>query len=240
MKLQTSKFNLPSRKSLWQQVHDVLENMIIHREIAPGEKLIEQNLSDYFGVSRGPIREAILALQKDGWVDVQHNYGAFVKNPGRKEAAQLFEVRRILEAEAAVMAAKRITENQLEQLKAIIDKGIEAQASKDVDGSLALNTQFHRLVCEASGNEVLARLMEHVEKQVVWFLSAVVSFRGDVSWVEHESIFEALSSGNDQLAGDLMSKHAQGTFLAYLSTNDDQVAKSADIESEAQDASESR
>ena len=190
MKLQTSKFNLPSRKSLWQQVHDVLENMIIHREIAPGEKLIEQNLSDYFGVSRGPIREAILALQKDGWVDVQHNYGAFVKNPGRKEAAQLFEVRRILEAEAAVMAAKRITENQLEQLKAIIDKGIEAQASKDVDGSLALNTQFHRLVCEASGNEVLARLMEHVEKQVVWFLSAVVSFRGDVSWVEHERIFE--------------------------------------------------
>jgi DNA-binding GntR family transcriptional regulator len=214
--------------------------MIIHREIAPGEKLIEQNLSDYFGVSRGPIREAILALQKDGWVDVQHNYGAFVKNPGRKEAAQLFEVRRILEAEAAVMAAKRITENQLEQLKAIIDKGIEAQASKDVDGSLALNTQFHRLVCEASGNEVLARLMEHVEKQVVWFLSAVVSFRGDVSWVEHERIFEPLSSGNDQLAGDLMSKHAQGTFLAYLSTNDDQVAKSADIESEAQDASESR
>jgi DNA-binding GntR family transcriptional regulator len=138
------------------------------------------------------------------------------------------------------MAAKRITENQLEQLKAIIDKGIEAQANKDVDGSLALNTQFHRLVCEASGNEVLARLMEHVEKQVVWFLSAVVSFRGDVSWVEHERIFEALSSGNDQLAGDLMSKHAQGTFLAYLSTNDDQVAKSADIESEAQDASESR
>jgi DNA-binding GntR family transcriptional regulator len=233
MKLQTSKFNLPGKKLLWQQVHEILENMIIYREIAPGEKLNEQDLSDHFGVSRGPIREAIRALQKDGWLDVQPNYGAFVKKPGRKEAEQLFEVRRILETEAAMMAAKRITENQLEQLKAIIDEGIEAQANKDVDGSLALNTQFHRLVCEASGNEILARLMEHVEKQVVWFLSAIVSFRGEGSWVEHESIFEALSCGNDRLAGDLMSKHTQGTYLAYLSTNDDQVAKVADKESAA-------
>ena len=180
-----TEISLPDQIPLWQQIHDVLEQMIIRREIKPGERLNEQALSTKFGVSRGPIREAILSLQKDGWVEVRHNYGAFIKYLGPKEAEQLFEIRRILESEAAAMAAQKINQNQLMRLKEIIEQGSQAQTEKDIKSSVNLNTQFHRVVCEASGNEILARLMVHVEKQVAWFLSTLMHVRGDDSWPEH-------------------------------------------------------
>lgn len=226
----TNKFTLPDQKPLWQHGHDVLKEMIIHRERKPGERLNEQSLSEQFGVSRGPIRDAILSLQRDGWVEVQHNYEVFVKVPGCQEAEQLFEIRRILESEAAAMAAKRISQSQLDQLKDIINHGYKAQTEKILDASISLNTQFHRVVSEASGNAILARLMEHVEKQVVWFLSAVLSFRGDESWPEHQQLFDALKAGDSKSVAEIMSKHTRATYQAFKSTSEDEMF---DIDDEA-------
>jgi len=219
------KIHLPGRKPLWEQVHQILEKMIIYREIDPGTRLHEENLSEQFGVSRGPIREAILALQKDGWVDIKHHQGTFVRTPGKEEAKQLLEVRQFLETKVVDLAARRISDEKIHKIQDIVDRGFEALESNDIYASIELNSQFHRKITEATNNIVLARLMEHVEKQVVWYLSAIMSFRGKESWPEHQKILDALKERDPETAVKLMSNHTSATYQAYINSMKDESEK---------------
>lgn len=216
--MEQAEFPPLGNKPLWQQVHDVLERMIIHREIKPGIKLHERELSERFGVSRGPIRQALLALQKDGWVEVRHHQGTYVRNPGKAEAHQLFEIRRILEPEAAAMAAQRASDEDVAELQEIVDEGFRALEDENVDEAIRLNTRFHRAICEITGNMLLAGLMDGLEKRVIWFLSAVMPFRGQESWPEHQELVEAIEAKDPEKASEIMARHTNATYEAYVNT----------------------
>ena len=210
------KLELPQQKALWQQIHEVLEKLIIHRTFRPGAHLREQDLSEQFGVSRGPIREALRTLQTDGWVVVRHNHGAFVRTPKQKEVVDVFEVREVLEAQAAALAAERITDSQLEDMEKLIEQGYEATAAQDVGAFVDLNTQFHRQVAIAAGNGVLRSMLEQIEKRVVWYLAAVMAYRGQNSWNEHQLLLEALQARNAMEASRIMIEHTRATLATYL------------------------
>ena len=91
---------------LRQAVYDMLVEMIITRELQPGQHLVEHELAAQLGVSRQPVREALQRLHSDGWVDLRPALGAFVHIPTDAEADQLLAVRTLLEAESARLAAK--------------------------------------------------------------------------------------------------------------------------------------
>jgi DNA-binding GntR family transcriptional regulator len=90
-------------------VYDVLVEMIVTRELRPGEHLVEHDLAAQLGVSRQPVREALQRFQSEGWVDLRPAVGAFVHIPTDAEADQLLAVRALLEAESARLAANRAT-----------------------------------------------------------------------------------------------------------------------------------
>src|SRR6202171_2732159 len=101
---------------LRQAGYDALAEMIIARDLQPGEHLVENELAAQLGVSRQPVREALQRLQSEGWVDLRPALGAFVHIPTDAEADQLLAVRTLLEAESARLAAGRATPEQVEHL----------------------------------------------------------------------------------------------------------------------------
>ncbi|MEX1162364.1 MAG: GntR family transcriptional regulator [Nitriliruptor sp.] len=207
---------LPQSEPLRGQVHHVLEELIIHRKLSPGTHLREPELAERLGVSRNPVREALVTLQRDGWVEVRHRQGAFVRTPGPGEAHETFEVRGMLETQAAMLAARQITPAQLQELEEILRKGRAAYEAEDEVGLVEFNAAFHRIVADASGNSVLQELLLHLEKRVKWFFSAVAVARGADSWREHEELSRYLQAHDAEGAARVMRGHTETTHRVYL------------------------
>src|ERR1044072_1929857 len=92
----------PPREAVFEGVVE----MIITRELQPGQHLVEKDLADALGVSRQPVREALQRMHTEGWVDLRPALGAYVHIPTESEADQLLAARSLLEAEAAKLAAE--------------------------------------------------------------------------------------------------------------------------------------
>ena len=200
---------------LRQAVYDVLVEMIITRELQPGEHLVENELAAQLGVSRQPVREALQRLQSEGWVDLRPALGAFVHIPTDDEADQLLAVRTLLEAESARLAAREATPEHVEHLWELQRTGEKALGAGDQDGLVVANAALHAYVVAMSGNTVLADLIGSVDRRVRWYYLPIARARGKDSWDEHAELIEAIARRSAKRAGDLMRRHTERTREMY-------------------------
>lgn len=201
---------------LSQQIFDRLESDIGSRVYPPGTHLAEDEIASELGVSRTPVREAFRMLERAGWLEVVPHAGAYVRNPPVEEVRQVFEVRQCLEERAAFLAASRATEREILQLGRIIEKGwrqVERGNAKEIT---ALNSEFHRVIAHAARNQILARMVEELGKQVKWHFSAVATIRGGDSWREHEEILQAIRNKDPHTASRLAVEHNRRTQEAFF------------------------
>ncbi|MGE3658873.1 MAG: GntR family transcriptional regulator [Mycolicibacterium sp.] len=196
-------------------VYDALVEMVVAGELQPGQHLVETDLADRLGVSRQPIREALLRMQNDGWVDMRPSLGAFVHQPTDIEADQLLSVRTLLEAESARLAARNATEEQVEQLHELQRSGERALAAQDREALVAANAALHAYIGSMSGNAVLSDLIASVDRRVRWYYTPIAGTRGKDSWTEHAELIDAICRRNSRRAGDLMRRHAERTREEY-------------------------
>jgi DNA-binding GntR family transcriptional regulator len=200
---------------LRQAVYDALAEMIITRELQPGEHLVENELAAQLGVSRQPVREALQRLQNEGWVDLRPALGAFVHVPTDAEADQLLAVRTLLEAESARLAARQATPEDVEHLWELQRTGEKALAAEDQEGLVAANAALHAHVVLMSGNTVLADLIASVDRRVRWYYLPIARARGKDAWDEHANLIDAIARRNSRRAGDLMRRHTERTREVY-------------------------
>lgn len=200
---------------LRQAVYDALAEMIITRELQPGEHLVENELAAQLGVSRQPVREALQRLQNEGWVDLRPALGAFVHVPTDAEADQLLAVRTLLEAESARLAARQATPEHVEHLWELQRTGEKALAAEDQEGLVAANAALHAQVVLMSGNTVLADLIASVDRRVRWYYLPIARARGKDAWDEHANLIDAIARRNSRRAGDLMRRHTERTREVY-------------------------
>lgn len=201
--------------TLRQSVYDALAEMIVTRELSPGEHLVEQDLATQLGVSRQPVREALHRLQTEGFVELRPAQGAFVHVPTDAEADDLLAVRCLLEAESARLAARLATPEQVERLQELQRAGEKALAKDDQEGLVSANAALHDYVVVMSGNSVLADLIASVERRVRWYYSPIARTRGKDSWDEHAELIDAIARRNSRRAGDLMRRHTERTREIY-------------------------
>ncbi|MPZ89730.1 MAG: GntR family transcriptional regulator, partial [Nitriliruptorales bacterium] len=97
---------------LREQVYSTLEELILDGRLQPGQRLVETELASQLGVSRGPVREALQLLARDGWLDVHPRQGTYVRELLWQELENYFWVRSLLEVEAARLAARRVREDR--------------------------------------------------------------------------------------------------------------------------------
>ena len=107
--------------SLGQEIAGQLRQAIIEGRIAPGERLVEASIAERLGVSRGPVRDAILELQRQGLVVNAPRRSAFVVEVSKDDIEEIYTLRMVLEAFAARLAAQRITAEQCQQLQETVD-----------------------------------------------------------------------------------------------------------------------
>jgi DNA-binding GntR family transcriptional regulator len=200
---------------LRQAVYDALAEMIITRELQPGQHLVENELAAQLGVSRQPVREALQRLQNEGWVDLRPALGAYVHVPTDAEADQLLAVRTLLEAESARLAARQATPQQVEHLWELQRTGEKALADDDWEGLVAANAALHAYVVSMSGNTVLADLIASVDRRVRWYYLPIARTRGKDAWDEHANLIDAIAHRNGRRAGDLMRRHTERTRQIY-------------------------
>lgn len=200
---------------LREAVFDALVEMIITRELQPGEHLVEKDLAAILGVSRQPLREALQRMHSEGWVDLRPALGAFVHVPTESEADQLLAARSILEAESAKLGAENATPEQVAHLWELQRVGEEALAVDDREVLLAANASLHTFIVGMSGNKVLADLRRSVEQRVRWYYMPIAQVRSRDAWEEHAELIEAIADRDGGRAGALMRMHTERTRVIY-------------------------
>ncbi len=204
---------------LRQSVYDALIDLIVGGELPPGQHMVETDLARQLGVSRQPIREALHRMEAEGWVDLRPSQGAFVHVPTDSEVDELLDVRALLEAETARLAAARQVTGpspaRLARLREICRGGQAAAEADDFGTAVTANNAFHAEIAVLGANAVLAELADIVGRRVQWYYRMVAPERGHGSWTEHTEIIEAIESGDAEQAQALASKHTERTRLAY-------------------------
>jgi len=210
------------------RIATVLAREIEQGEYQPGSRLpTEPKMAERFGVSRNVVREAIAQLRADGMVEARQGIGAFVLAPEQRAAIRidrealkigdnmerLFELRRILEVESAVLAAERRTETHLAAIKTALDR--MSGEERWQDGSIEADLLFHRDIARATGNGYIHTFISFICEQIrqtIHYarLTNPLHDLVEVNVAEHVRIYEMLVAGDPLGAGEAMRRHITG------------------------------
>ncbi len=202
-----------------EMVHTALSEDILEGRLPPGQRVVERDLMERFGVSKTPAREAILRLKQDGLVEGKLNQGVSVIRILRKDAVEIYDLREILEAMAARKTAERITPDKTEKLHSIIRFAEDCVRKNDSKKYAQLDLQFHKLIGVISNNQRLYEIMERLTHQSRILLRTSLNLpkRGPkVSLNEHQKIVKAIVDKNPSLTEKMARMHIRNTKEAVL------------------------
>ena len=133
-----------------------------------GSRLTEEQLARRYGVSRVPVREALRTLESEGFVTTRRHAGACVAEPTEQEAADLLEIRMLLEPLGAARAAQRRTEAHLKVLRGLVRLGQERARRGQGEDLRSLGGWFHETLAQASGSPGLTALLTQLRHKIAW------------------------------------------------------------------------
>jgi DNA-binding GntR family transcriptional regulator len=193
--------SIPVRRS--EQLGEKIEEWIVTGVYAPGMRLDEQELADAFGVSRTPVREALIQLASAGLVDMRPRRGATVPEMSADRLCEMFEVMAELEAMCGRLAARRILPGEQARL---LEAHQACEAARDAcnpDLYYQRNEVLHRCIYEASHNGFLAEQATALHRR----LRLRVRDRMRNSYSEHAAVVDAILRGDSDLAASLLRGH---------------------------------
>ena len=197
-----------------------LERDIVTGVLKPGDKLDERSLSERFGVSRTPVREALQTLAGSGLVATMPRRGTIVASITVAELIEMFEVMAELEAMCARLAARRMPRVDIDNLIALANECSALQEHADADAYYEANVRFHEAIYAGCRNSFLERQTKNVRNRLAPYRRLQLHRPGRVkkSNNEHADILSAISNGEADIAGKLMQQHVavQGEALNDL------------------------
>ena len=203
-----------------------LSEAIVQGEFEPGSKLSEPRLATRFGVSRGPLREAIRRLEERRLVTRAPRQGVRVIVPSRKAAIELFKIREVLEGLAASEAARNRTSAEIDEMQAMLAE--HAQRLSDPDAMVywqaTANADFHFLVARLARNERLFNLLNgeyYTILRLYRMQHRIVPGRAQRALMEHGRIADAIADGDGELAELLMRRHIAAARVGIEQTMSD-------------------
>lgn len=197
--------------SLEEQVFESLEEEILSGKLARGTSLGEIALSRRLGVSRTPVRAAIARLAEDGLVESVANKGAVVVGITKEDLIDIYRIRVRLEGLASATAAEKISEEGLMALRDSVELSEFYINKKDTEKLKELDSEFHETIYKETGNRLLCKTLSELHRKIKTYrkLSLTVPGRLEHSVTEHREIYEAIASGDAQLADKLTSLHIE-------------------------------
>ena len=197
------------RAALHGQVTHRLRQMLVENQIQPGAKLNERALCEGLNVSRTPLREAIKTLAAEGLVELLPNRGAVAASLSAEDVIHTFEVMACLEAQSGWLAAERVTDQELAEIKALHFEMMAAFTRRDLSNYYRLNAAIHRAMNAAAKNPILTATYEQVNArlQALRFKSNQDEDKWKSAVLEHEQMIDALDKRDGRGLQDILLKH---------------------------------
>ena len=199
--------------SLADQVFEQLENDILIGKYQRGDIITELKLSEILGVSRTPIREALRRLEQEHLIE-ESNKGSVVLGITEEDLIDIYTIRMNIEGIAAYRAADRITDEQIKELRDLIDLQEFYASKKDADHIKGVDNHFHELVYKFSGSTIICNTLTPLHRKVQKYRKASVenSKRAFNSLNEHKKILSALENHDAELAKKVVIEHVMNAF----------------------------
>ena len=220
MKQRGSKKSAPSSRpkrsfnNRQKELRNWIENEIVEGRFAPGDKLDEQEICKRFGVSRTPIREALLQLASIGLVVFRRRHGTIVARMTMKQVVSMWEVLTNLEGLCAALAARRMTLPERAELRSICEASEPHVTAGDVSAYDEASTAFHSLIYAGCRNEYLATEVKEIRSRTRAYRRSSFHRSGRLahSFAGHQGIMEAIFKGDDAAADQLMRDHIMSSL----------------------------
>ncbi|MDH5425903.1 MAG: GntR family transcriptional regulator [Gammaproteobacteria bacterium] len=205
------------QSTIADRTYEQLKNAIVSGVLAQGSKIVEEDLARQYGISRGPLREAIHRLKGSNLIVSIPHAGSRVVTLTQQMMLEIYEVRESLEGMSARLAAEKITEPQISDLWKLLNEHEQAIAQTDGKNYFQNegNFDFHFRIAEASGNQWL---LDHLYIELYQLVrmcrqqSAQTPERPAKALNEHRQILEAISQHDAELAEILMRRHISGSW----------------------------
>jgi DNA-binding GntR family transcriptional regulator len=200
------------RPNLRSEIYDILKELIVTWQVRPGEKINEEALAKSMGVSRTPIREALCRLENEGLVSMIPRRGAYVIQLSEEKVIETLQVRGVLEGLVARLAAEKMDQSALENIKGVLDPLLAEQKPDDrpldyTAGDIA----FHAMVLDASKNDMLRSMMDivNVHLQLIRLRTVMLPGRAKKTVREHYEVLEAIERTDPDGAEEAMRRHIE-------------------------------
>ena len=206
------------RAALHEQVAHRLRQMLVENRIAPGGKLNERELSEVLQVSRTPLREAIKMLAAEGLVELLPNRGAIAVELSETDVLNTFEVMAGLEAQSGELAAQRITDAEVIEIKAMHFEMLAAYTRRDLPAYYRLNSAIHSAINAAAKNPVLAATYRQLNArlQALRFRSNQDEEKWAAAVAEHARMIDALDARDAAAMRAVLLEHLNNKLEVVL------------------------
>ncbi len=208
---------------------------ILSARYGPGDRLVEMHIAREYGTSQGPVREALRELEMLGYVKSEPHRGTYVRDSWQRGMAELYEVRGALEEQATRMATATLSQD-VGVLQAEVDAMADAAGRDDVGAAVEHSERFHRIIIEASGNELLATMWgnlgisDHTELTMVTLELDLTTLA-----TSHQPIVDAVAAGDAERAARVSREH-QSWFEELVVARAEEAAHAAAEAHEAEEA----
>ena len=213
---------------VYEVIMEQIKDIVKRGELKNGDKLpSERELAEKLEVSRTSVREALKSLTMLGLIESKHGEGNFIKSNfedslleplaivflllGNKNE-EILQLRKIIEPEVASIAAKNITENELNELKIIME---EMKYCFDNEICATLDRKFHYKIAQASGNNLISTIMFSISSLIEKYIdsSHIHNFNKEIVELQHKAIYEAIKEHNSKKSFDLVKEHLESGIV---------------------------
>lgn len=204
-----------AHKQLWEAVSDQLRDEILDGRLGAGSRLVETELAARFGVSRGPIRDALQELSRAGLAVDLPRRGTFVSSLTERDLSDVYVIRRAIEEAAVRLTVERATDADVAAMFDAVVAAESAYEAGDLGAAWEADMAFHRTYCELSGNGRLLDLFDHLASQTVLLMRTTLDSHASLAWTPpvdvHRRIAQAIAARNGDGAAAAVGAHYQYT-----------------------------
>jgi GntR family transcriptional regulator, rspAB operon transcriptional repressor len=201
----------PRNATASARIYSDLRNELVSLQRRPGEAVSEAQIALSYGVSRTPVREAILKLSDEGLLEIFPQSGIFVSRISVAALPEAIIIRKALEETTARLAAERATSSQILVLRSILERQREADAAGDRDAFHHADELFHATIAEVAGYPGIWTLIQQVKVHVDRYRRLTLPQQGRIARtiIEHEAILDAIEARDRAAAGIAMQSHLE-------------------------------
>jgi DNA-binding GntR family transcriptional regulator len=204
-----------AHKQLWEAISDELRDEILDGRLPAGTRLVETELADRFGVSRGPIRDALAELARSGLALDLPRRGTFVSSLTERDLEEVYVLRRAIEEAAIPFAIANAAPDDVAAMFDVLDEAEAAYGKDDLAAAWEADMAFHRSYCRLSGNGRLLALFDHLASQTVLLMRTALASRESLGWTPpvavHRRIATSIAAGDAAGAIEAVGAHYQYT-----------------------------